>query len=155
MDYQGLIDLRPLAASQAGRLAGDQLYPAELYVPQRYRLLDDPDTTQEDLLGRVIGWLGADGARFVMLLGDFGRGKTFALRQLARQLPDRLPGVLPVLVELREMEKAPSLDGLLGQHLIRYGMGVVDLPKLRYLVPQRPAGLAARRLRRAGAAGQL
>src|SRR5262249_13806796 len=134
--YQGLLDLRPLAASQAGRLAGDQLYPPELYVPQRYRLLDDPPsaTPRDGLLDQVLDWLDADGARFVMLLGDFGPGKTFLLRQLARQLPERLPGVVPLLVELRGLEKAPSLDELLAQHLVRHGVDSVELPKLRYMV---------------------
>ena len=50
----------------------------------------------DGLLDELIGWLGADGARFVMVLGDFGRGKTFLLRQLVRALPGRLPGLLPV-----------------------------------------------------------
>src|SRR5262249_53178801 len=136
VEYQGLLDLRPLAASQAGRLAGDQLYPPELYVPQRYRLLDDPPsaTPRDGVLDQVLDWLDADGARFVMLLGDFGRGKTFLLRQLARQLPERLPGVVPLLVELRGLEKAPSLDELLAQHLVRHGVDSVELPKLRYMV---------------------
>ncbi|HSV66968.1 MAG TPA: pentapeptide repeat-containing protein [Mycobacteriales bacterium] len=141
VDYQGLIDLRPLADRQAERLVADRLYPAELYVPQRYRMLggpagnpaSGPGVVADGLLDRVVGWLGADGARFVMLLGDFGRGKTFLLRQLARQLPGRLPAALPLLVELRGLEKAPSLDELLVQHLVRHEMDV-DLPKLRYLV---------------------
>jgi hypothetical protein len=53
VDYQGLVDLRPLAARQADRLTADPIYPAQLYVPQRYRLLDeDPDgAAREDLLG--------------------------------------------------------------------------------------------------------
>src|SRR5262249_22522809 len=110
IDYQGLVDLRPLAERQAERLAADPIHPAALYVPQRYRLLNgDPDAAaREDLLGQVIDWLGTDGARFVMLLGEFGRGKTFLLRELARTLPQHLPGLLPVLVELRSLEKAPS-----------------------------------------------
>ncbi|MGH3933590.1 MAG: hypothetical protein ACRDS1_01170, partial [Pseudonocardiaceae bacterium] len=33
VDYQGLLDLRSLVARQAERLAQDQIYPAELYVP--------------------------------------------------------------------------------------------------------------------------
>jgi hypothetical protein len=111
VDYQGLLDLRPLADRQADQLATDQVYPARLYIPQRYRLLDDPETAaaRDGLLERVVGWLSADSARFVMVLGDFGRGKTFLLRQLARALPERLPWALPVLVELRNLEKAPSL----------------------------------------------
>jgi hypothetical protein len=42
LEYQGLIDLRPLVARQAERIAADRRYPAELYIFQRYRLLDAP-----------------------------------------------------------------------------------------------------------------
>ncbi|HEX9528138.1 MAG TPA: hypothetical protein VF951_11615, partial [Streptosporangiaceae bacterium] len=38
IDYQGLLDLRPLAEAQRERLAADRIYPARLYVPQRYRV---------------------------------------------------------------------------------------------------------------------
>ncbi|HWR46544.1 MAG TPA: pentapeptide repeat-containing protein, partial [Pseudonocardiaceae bacterium] len=136
VDYQGLVDLRPLVARQAERLATDPIYPAQLYVPQRYRLLDDdPDAAaRDDLLSRVIEWLGADSARFLMLLGDFGRGKTFLLRELARTLRQHLPGLLPVLVELRSLEKAPSLDELLAQHLVRQNVDAFDVTKLRYMI---------------------
>ncbi|MGH3915947.1 MAG: NACHT domain-containing protein, partial [Pseudonocardiaceae bacterium] len=136
VDYQGLVDLRPLVARQAERLADDRIYPTQLYVPQRYRLLDDdPDAAARDnLLGQVIEWLGADGARFVMLLGDFGRGKTFLLRELVRALPEQLPGLPPVLVELRSLEKAPSLDELLVQYLVRQDVVAFDVPKLRYMI---------------------
>ncbi len=136
VDYQGLVDLRPLVARQAERLAADPIYPPELYMPQPYRLLDDEPNavTRDNLLEQVTEWLGADGARFVMLLGDFGRGKTFLLRELARTLPQHLPGLLPVLVELRSMEKAPSLDELLAQHLVRQNVDTFDVKKLRYMI---------------------
>jgi NACHT domain/Pentapeptide repeats (8 copies) len=136
VDYQGLLDLRPLADRQADRLTADHIYPARLYIAQRYRLLDDPedDAAHDGLLEQVVDWLGHDTARFVMVLGDFGRGKTFLLRQLARALPERLPGLLPVLVELRGLEKAPSLDGLLAQHLVEQGVEDISPAKLRYMI---------------------
>ena len=68
------------------------------------------------------------------MLGDSGRGKTSLLRQLARTLPDELPGVLPVLVELRSLEKAPTLDELLAQHLVRQGVEDINPAKLRYMI---------------------
>ncbi|MGH4023562.1 MAG: NACHT domain-containing protein [Pseudonocardiaceae bacterium] len=131
-----MIDLRPMVARQADRLANDSIYPTQLYVPQRYRLLDDaPDAAaRDDLLGRVIEWLSADNARFVMVLGDFGRGKTFLLRELASTLPQHLPGLLPVLAELRSLEKAPSLDELLAQYLVRQNVDDLDVKKLRYMI---------------------
>ncbi len=39
------------------------------------------------LLGQATEWLSADVARLVVVLGDFGRGKTSFLRQLTRRLP--------------------------------------------------------------------
>lgn len=135
VDYQGLIDLRPLVARQSERIAQDRRYPAELYVPQRYRQLDaGPEEVDDGLFERAVTWLSTDDARFVMLLGDFGRGKTFLLRQLARYLQERLPGLLPILVELRGLEKAPTLDEILAQHLVRHGVETMQLPKLRYMI---------------------
>ena len=40
---------------------------------------------------RAARLLAADHGRFLLLLGDFGHGKTFALRELARRHPDRAP----------------------------------------------------------------
>ena len=52
VEYQGLLDLRPLVARQADRVAADRRYPAELYIPQRYRLLDAPSDAP---VGRAAG----------------------------------------------------------------------------------------------------
>jgi WD40 repeat protein/3',5'-cyclic AMP phosphodiesterase CpdA len=137
ISYQRLVDMEPLLARQDQRLAADRIYPTELYVPQRYRLLldDDPGATaRDDLLAPVIEWLAEDGPRFIMVLGDFGRGKTFLLRELARGLRLHLRGLLPVLVELRSLEKAPSAIELLAQHLVREGVNPLDIKKLQYMI---------------------
>ena len=69
-------------------------------------------------------------------LGTLGRGKTSFLRQLTRVLQsDERPGVTPILVELRHLEKAPTLDELLMQHLVRQGVeGDFSTAKLRYMI---------------------
>ena len=139
VEYQGLIDLGPLVEGQRARLAADQVYPEQLYVEQRFRLPDSPGSTVTNTFGtglirQAVSWLSADDARLVVVLGDFGRGKTSFLRQLTRRLPDELPGVLPVLVELRTLEKAPTLDELLTQHLVRQGVEDVNPAKLRYMI---------------------
>ena len=136
VDYQGLLDLRPLVARQDERLAQDRIYPPSLYVAQRYRIIGmgQPGDVRDDVAVQVTEWLSARDARLVMVLGDFGRGKTSLLRHLARTLPRTLPDLLPVLVELRSLEKAPSLDELLGQHLIRHGVEDINPAKLRYMV---------------------
>ena len=134
MEYQGLIDLRPLAEKQNEGLATDPNYPAELYVPQRYRLVRGSKEVRTGLVEQTVTWLSVDDARLVIVLGDFGRGKTSFLRQLARTLPNELPGILPVLVELRGLEKAPSLDELLTQYLVRQGVEDINPAKLRYMI---------------------
>jgi len=56
-----------------------------------------------------------------VLLGDFGAGKSFLLRQLARRMgEDRLArrhAPVPLLIEVRDFHRAPQLKGLLAQHL--------------------------------------
>jgi WD40 repeat protein/3',5'-cyclic AMP phosphodiesterase CpdA len=135
IEYQGLVDLRALAEAQAERLSMDRNYPARQYVPQRYRV----DTAaggdvRTGLVEQAITWLGAPGAQLIIVLGDFGRGKTSFLRQLTRTLPAELPGLLPLLVELRTLEKAPTLDELLALHLAKQGVERFDTPQLRYMI---------------------
>jgi WD40 repeat protein len=132
-DFQGLLDLGPLADRQREQLAGDRVYPARLYVEQRFTVGDDPEVCT-GLIRRTVEWLSAEDARLIVVLGDFGRGKTSFLRQLTRRLPEELPSVLPVLVELRTLEKAPTLDELLAQYLIRQGVEDISPAKLRYMI---------------------
>jgi WD40 repeat protein/3',5'-cyclic AMP phosphodiesterase CpdA len=136
VEYQGLLDLRPLAARQNDRLAGDQLYPPDHYVSQRFREADGrrAGDVRTGLIEQTVTWLSADAPRFIMVLGDFGRGKTSFLRQLARTLPRELPTALPVLVELRSLEKAPDLDDLVAQYLYRQGVEDISPAKLRYMI---------------------
>ncbi|WP_187313461.1 trypsin-like peptidase domain-containing protein [Actinosynnema mirum] len=125
IDYRGLIDLRRYEEALRERLATDAIYPAELYVQQRFRHLPGVDA-----LAQVLDWLGSSTAQFLMVLGDFGRGKSFLLRQVARELT----GMTPLLVDMRRLEKAPSLDQLLVQVLVDQGVDVVDVTKLRYMI---------------------
>jgi WD40 repeat protein len=134
-EYQRLWDPRGYLDRQARRLADDPIYPPALYVPQRFRLFDDVEGFERsDVFTAVLDWLDADQARFVLVLGDFGHGKTFLLRELARQIPERLPQLTPVLVELRALEKSHSLDALIAQHLATVGEDRIDLPAFRHML---------------------
>lgn len=138
IDYQGLLDLRPLAERQRRALASDRLYQAELYVEQRFTVTtgysERVPEVRAGLLDQAIDWLGADAARLVVVLGDVGRGKTSFLRQLTRRLTGEMPDVTPVLVELRYLEKGPTLDDLLAQHLLRQGVDDIGKEKLAYMI---------------------
>jgi WD40 repeat protein len=134
IEYQGMLDQRALAHAQQERLLTDRIYAEHLYVPQRFRPAGDNNEPRHNLLDQAVDWLAADSAQLLIVLGDFGRGKTAFLRQLARTLPAELPGLLPILVELRALEKAPTLEALLVLHLASQGVPDIDVAKLRYMV---------------------
>jgi len=135
LEYQRLWDPRGYVGRQAHRLADDPIYPPTLYVPQRFRMLDEAvGAERPDVFEGVLDWLDADQARLVLVLGDFGHGKTFLLRELARRIPERLPHLTPVLVELRALEKNHSLDALIAQHLAAVGEDRIDLPAFRHML---------------------
>src|SRR5262249_10843393 len=78
--------------------------------------------------------LTADAARFVLLLGDFGQNKTFLLHELARTLPELRPQLTPLLVDLRSMEKAHTVDELVAAHLVAAGEDRFDVRAFRYML---------------------
>ncbi|AQZ64728.1 High-affnity carbon uptake protein Hat/HatR [[Actinomadura] parvosata subsp. kistnae] len=136
-EFQGLLDLSGYVAEQTARLTNDRRYPPALYVPQRYRELDRPGSqVQQGLTDELMRLLAADHGRFLLLLGDFGHGKTFALRELARRIPAELPHLTPILIELRALDKAHSVDALVAAHLASHGEEVIDLKAFRYLLRQ-------------------
>ncbi|MFC4532916.1 TIR domain-containing protein [Sphaerisporangium dianthi] len=136
-EFQGLLDLSDHVADQTARLLSDRRYPAGLYVPQRYREMDRAGQgVRDDLTGELLRLLAADHGRFVLLLGDFGRGKTFALRELARRIPAELPHLTPILIELRALDKAHSVDGLVAAHLANHGEELIDLKAFHYMLRQ-------------------
>ncbi len=136
-EFQGLLDLDDYIAKQTARLRSDPLYPPGLYVPQRFRELDRPgQPMRDDLADEILRLLAADHGRFILVLGDFGRGKTFALQEVARRVPGRLPHLIPILIELRALDKAHSVDGLVAAHLANHGEELIDLKAFHYMLRQ-------------------
>ncbi|MEU1309228.1 TIR domain-containing protein [Streptomyces cinnamoneus] len=136
-EFQGLLDLRGHVAAQTDRLTTDPQYAPDLYLPQRYRELERPGGMErEGLVDDVLRLLDADHGRFLLLLGDFGHGKTFALRELARRLPGELPHLVPLLIQLSSLDKAHTLDGLVAAHLAGHGVDTIDLRAFRYMLRQ-------------------
>jgi len=134
-EFQGLLDLDDYVAKQTVRLRGDRRYPPDLYVPQRFRELDRTGgEVHEDLAEELLRLVSGDHARFVLLLGDFGRGKTFVLREVARRIAETAPALIPLLIELRELDKAHSVDGLVAAHLANHGEELIDLKAFHYML---------------------
>ncbi|HYN93433.1 MAG TPA: pentapeptide repeat-containing protein, partial [Pilimelia sp.] len=132
-EFQLGYDLRPYARRQAERLAADPVYPPALYVPQRYHAIGD-DGGGGDLLTDVRGWLADPDGHFVLVLGEFGHGKTFLLHELARRMHAEGDPAVPVLVHLRDLEKTHQLDELVAAQLTRGGQRRIDLAMFRYLL---------------------
>ncbi|MBH0779465.1 WD40 domain-containing protein [Nocardia bovistercoris] len=135
VEFQGLLDLDDYLAKQEARLRTDHRYPPNMYVPQRFRAMEEDDQrVHDDLVEELTRMVAADHGRFVLLLGDFGRGKTFALRELARRITATMPALIPIFVELRTLDKSHSVDGLVAAHLANHGEDRIDLKALRYML---------------------
>jgi hypothetical protein len=131
---RSLLDLGPYLEDQTRRLENDPLYPPRLYVDQRIVFSTaGQETRHERGIEALSEVLSDDKGRFVLVLGDFGTGKTFLLHELARRMALAGGHVAPILVNLRELEKTHSLDALLGQH---FGAARVPFDALvfRYLL---------------------
>lgn len=133
--FQGLLNLNRYVADQTARLTMDPLYPPAGYVPHRFTDLSNATRpVREDLVGELLRTLAADQGRFLLLLGDFGRGKTFSLRELARRIPKELPGRIPILIELRSLDKAHSIEGLVAAHLANHQQEQIDITAFKYML---------------------
>jgi WD40 repeat protein/uncharacterized protein YjbI with pentapeptide repeats len=139
VEYQGLIDFRAYLDRQTAKLAGDPIYPPSLYVPQRMRtlsLMGQEDSDHDDSLAQVREWLASPHGRFLVVLGDFGTGKTFLLHELARRMGEDDGGLVPILLQMRSLEKGRTLDALLAQHFAQEGMEGFSPARFRYMLEQ-------------------
>ncbi|WP_155368178.1 WD40 domain-containing protein [Catellatospora vulcania] len=133
--FQGLLNLGSYVAAQTEQLRTDRIYPPAGYVPQRYTDLGAVNRpVREDLVKEMLRTLDTDDGRFLLLLGDFGRGKTFALRELARRIPEVLPRLTPIFIELRTLDKAHTIEGLVAAHLANHRHDEIDLKAFRYML---------------------
>ncbi|GAA2892846.1 hypothetical protein Acy02nite_40180 [Actinoplanes cyaneus] len=138
-DYQVGPDLALFARNQAAELTHDQVYRSDLYVPQRFTEFLPPSFAPSearpatDLLTWLRDWVRTSNGRLVVVLGTFGHGKTFLLKELARRMAEDDASTVPVLIDLRGFEKAYSLDELVAVQLARQGQRKFDLDVFRYL----------------------
>ncbi|HYI10841.1 MAG TPA: pentapeptide repeat-containing protein [Thermoanaerobaculia bacterium] len=136
IEYQGLLNLRPLVNAQSSLLQRDPRYPSPLYIPQRYTYsVANEERSGNDALEAATELMTSPEGRFVVVLGEFGTGKSFLLRQLALSLA-KLDRPLPIFIEMRTLEKGRTLDELIAQHLVRSGEEDIKLKAFRYMVEQ-------------------
>ncbi|HBL25282.1 MAG TPA: hypothetical protein DD490_00425, partial [Acidobacteria bacterium] len=136
IELQGLVDFRPFVERQTRRLTESLHYPPADYVPARLAWNGPAgEETSDDAAGRLLEWLASPHGRFVLILGDAGTGKTFLLHEIARRLGER-GGLIPVLLEMRHLEKGRTLDQLLGQHLAASGIEELSVARFRYMLEQ-------------------
>jgi WD40 repeat protein len=72
----------------------------------------------------------------VLVLGEFGTGKTFLLHELARRMAEEGSGPVPILLQMRALEKGRSLDALLAQHFALEEVDDFNPRKFRYMLEQ-------------------
>ena len=139
IELQGLLDFRTFVERQTRRLAEHPGYPPADYIPARMSSgggsSHGREEVTDDAAGRLLEWLSSPHGRFVLVLGDAGTGKTFLLHEVARRLGER-GGLIPVLLEMRHLDKGRTLDQLLGQHFAAEGIEEMSVARFRYMLEQ-------------------
>lgn len=134
-EFQGLLDLSSYVGAQTQRLRTDPNYPPDGYITQRFRDMVRPEgELGTDLAEELVRAAVDDRGRFVLVLGDFGRGKTFVLREVARRIAESSPHLIPILIELRALDKAHTIEGLVAAHLANHGEPLSHLPSFDYML---------------------
>ncbi|WP_433300247.1 pentapeptide repeat-containing protein [Actinoplanes sp. CA-030573] len=134
LQFQGLVDFTDYVTAQTQQLAADPEYRPDDYVPHRYTdVLDPAAVERKDVVEELLAQVNAPDGRFILLLGDFGRGKTFALHELARRIPQTHPHLTPILIDLRMLDKAQTLEAHVAAHLANLH-DEFDMRALRYMM---------------------
>lgn len=138
-EYQGFIDFSEYLRRQTERLASDPIYPPASYVEQRGLMGAGGQQAEavEDALATVRELLNTPERRFVLVLGDFGTGKTFLLHELARRMGEQKnPAQVPVLIEMRSLQKQRSLRELVAQHFAPERGVRFEMEKFLYMLEE-------------------
>lgn len=128
-----LIDFRPYLDKLERRL-DDARYPSDLFIPQEISYwLGRERRVETDALEAVWERVTAPKGGFTVVLGDFGTGKSFLLRQVARRLMEE-KRITPLLIDLRRLNRQDSLHGLLATHLAQEEQKDFALGELEYMI---------------------
>lgn len=136
--YQGLFDLQPYLEWQTRELDKNPAYLARTYVdaPAWIKIAGSRELQHsENALQTILELLAAQQhRRFLLVLGEFGAGKTFLLRELCRQMVQTSHPVVPVLLEMSKLEKQHSLAELLGAHFARADVPGYNFKAFEYML---------------------
>ncbi|WP_170319966.1 pentapeptide repeat-containing protein [Polyangium spumosum] len=138
--YQGLFDLEPYLGWQTRELERSPAYISTTYVdpPAWIKIAGNRELQHTENALQSMWELLATPAqrRFLLVLGEFGAGKTFLLRELCRQMVERKHPVLPVLLEMSKLEKQHSLAELIGAHFSRADVSGYNYKAFEYMLEE-------------------
>ncbi|MDI3287808.1 pentapeptide repeat-containing protein [Polyangium sp. 15x6] len=138
--YQGLFDLEPYLAWQTREFEKNPAYIPTAYVdpPAWIKVAGNRELQHtENALQSMWELLATPTQRrFLLVLGEFGAGKTFLLRELCRQMVKDKHPVLPVLLEMSKLEKQHSLAELLGAHFSRADVSGYNYKAFEYMLEE-------------------
>jgi WD40 repeat protein len=121
--FQGLFDMGTYLEWQSRELEKNPAYPPGVYVdpPAWIKIAGNRELQHtENALQTMWDLLATPGQRrFLLVLGEFGAGKTFLLRELCRQMVQGEHPVFPVLLDMSKLEKQHDLVDLVGAHFGR------------------------------------
>ncbi|MGV3661489.1 MAG: pentapeptide repeat-containing protein, partial [Prosthecobacter sp.] len=143
-DYERMSDLRVAVDRQKDELMASREYPPALYIsqgmefyqsPVRGQAADEmsPTLVSESGFAELIRLIEAGGPNFFLIDGNFGAGKTFLLRQLALHFSKDGTPVIPLLIELRSLDKVQNASDMLVTRLGRLGQQEIKPAQLSYM----------------------
>jgi len=135
-EYMGVPNFSSYLSEQSRQLQSTDAYLSQFYIEQRAVItVESRDTSTDDALERVQQWMNERLGHLVLVLGDFGTGKTFLLRELALRMARDVPqGPIPLFIELRRLEKKPTLDELIASQLAHAKMNTIPVEAIRVML---------------------
>ncbi|HET9627509.1 MAG TPA: pentapeptide repeat-containing protein [Kofleriaceae bacterium] len=126
IDYQRVLDIVGYGDRLRDWLDHDLAYPSTFYLEQQMTVWSPvAGATHREPVGHAADWVAArlrehEGA-FMLVLGPAGVGKTFLLREVARRLSVQ-QAITPILIELRDLERAHDIEELAATQFTRFGV---------------------------------
>jgi WD40 repeat protein len=138
-EYRGLIDFSDYVARQTVLLDSDLRYQDKWYVNQkiqRYTPLEGwrdlpSQVSPSYALEALVEWTKQ--SVMVLVLAEFGSGKSFLMRQLAKRL-DQEGEITPIFIDMSQLDKGMTLNEVIAQHLTRHQVNLIDINAFNYML---------------------